>query len=174
MTATQSPFTTTPRSEAWASPTLELRVDDAGDLGVFAREAIEPGEVLVALAHRFVTDRDRHTIQLGEDLHQAFTNEIDDYVNHSCDPNAALDFDRLELVALRPIAAGEEVRSHYLTFEWEMVAPFACHCGAPACLGEIRGFAHLDPDEQDELIASASPYLRMRLDDVRSGQTTAA
>ena len=174
MSSAQSPFTTAPRSEVWASPSLEIRTDGAGGLGVFAQASVEPGEVLVGLAHRFVTERDRHTIQLGDDLHQAFTNEMDDYVNHSCDPNAVLDFERLELVAVRPIAAGEEVSTNYLTFEWEMVEPFACRCGASRCLGEIRGFAHLDPDEQDELLPSASPYLCSRLADVRLDQGAAA
>jgi hypothetical protein len=86
------------RPQTWASPKIELRHGAEG-LGVFAVEAIAAGEVLVCLRHVFVDRPERHTIQLDEHVHQAGTGEMDDYFNHSCDPNAYLDFQRLQFVA---------------------------------------------------------------------------
>ncbi len=55
-----------------------------------------------------------------------------DSMNHSCNPNAAFGHD-FELVALRSIAADEEITFDYSTTEadprWEM----DCNCGAPQC-----------------------------------------
>lgn len=59
-------------------------------------------------------------------------------VNHSCDPNAVIKVD-LELVALRDIARGEEIRFDYSTTisdGWTM----ECRCGAPQCRGLVTAF----------------------------------
>ncbi len=174
------------RARTWATPKIELRQRCmlSADFGVLAREVIPAGSVLMALAHVFVERAGRHTIQVDARRHQAGTGEIDDYLNHSCDPNCALDFTRLELVSRRAIAPGEELSFNYLTSEWDMAAPFTCHCGACDRLAGtpsdshgsrdgrdgrlIRGFRHLSPAEQDLLAPLASPYLRLRLAEQRS------
>jgi D-alanine-D-alanine ligase-like ATP-grasp enzyme len=56
-------------------------------------------------------------------------------INHSCDPNAWLD--GLDLVARRPIDAGEEITVEYATFIAETGASFDCHCGADGCRGTV-------------------------------------
>ena len=156
-----------PRAQTWSSPKIALR-PGADGIGVFACEAISAGETLLALAHVFVEHPERHTIQLDVHLHQAGTGEIDDFLNHGCVPNAALDFEHLELRAARPIAAGEELSFNYLTSEWDMAAPFTCVCGAAGCYGLIRGFRHLNAEQQENLAPLVSPYLRRRLAELRA------
>ena len=63
-------------------------------------------------------------------------------INHSCDPTAWLD--GLDVVARRPIAAGEEVTLDYATFYGEAMPNFACTCGAADCRGTVRGADHLE------------------------------
>lgn len=155
------------RARTWSTPKIALR-PGADGLGVFACEAISAGEILLALAHVFVDRPARHTIQLDARKHQAGTGEIDDFLNHSCDPNTALDFERLELVAIKPIAPGEELSFNYLTSEWDMAAPFACMCGAANCHGLIRGFRHLSLAQQEALVPWTSSYLRRRLAELRA------
>ncbi len=155
------------RAKTWSTPKIALR-PGADGLGVFACEAISAGEILLALAHVFVDRPARHTIQLEARKHQAGTGEIDDFLNHSCDPNSALDFERLELVAIKPIAPGEELTFNYLTSEWDMAAPFACMCGAAGCHGLIRGFRHLNLAQQEALVPWTSSYLRRRLAELRA------
>lgn len=149
------------RPQTWSSPKIELRRGSEG-LGIFAREAIAAGEVLVCLRHVFVDRPERHTIQLDEHLHQAGTGDIDDYFNHSCDPNTYLDFQRLQFVARKPLAAGEELSFNYLTSEWDMAAPFTCGCGSPGCVREIRGFLHLTADQRESIVPWLSPFLLRR------------
>jgi hypothetical protein len=84
----------------------------------------------------------RYSIQTGPASH------IDDLgilanLNHSCAPSALVDTERLVLVAARDLAAGEELTFFYPSTEWEMTHPFACQCGAPACIGTVRGAKEL-------------------------------
>lgn len=148
-----------PRERAWSSAKIELR---EGELGrcVVATGAIAAGEVLIALAHVFVGAASRHTIQLGEGLHQAGTGEIDDYLNHACEPNVALDAPRRCFVAVRAIAPGEELTFNYLSSEWDMAEAFDCRCGWGRCVGKIRGFKHLSPAQQEEIRPLLTPFLR--------------
>lgn len=60
--------------------------------------------------------------------------------NHSCDPNTA--YRGLNAIALRDIAAGEELTLDYAHFLNEDAAPFACQCGSPNCRGIVSGSAH--------------------------------
>ena len=72
---------------------------------------------------------------------QAYIKTVDSYDavyfgNHGCDPNTASVND--ERVALRDIAAGEELTIDYAKHSpktWSM----RCHCGAKNCTGIVRG-----------------------------------
>jgi hypothetical protein len=50
----------------------------------------------------------------------------------------------MKVVALKPIAEGDEMTFFYPSTEWDMAQPFKCQCGSNKCLGEIRGAAHID------------------------------
>ncbi len=57
--------------------------------------------------------------------------------NHSCNPNTALN--GLDTVAIRDIAAGEELTIDYSTLCDENMLEFQCQCGTPKCREIIRG-----------------------------------
>ena len=59
-------------------------------------------------------------------------------LNHSCGPNAeAQDFDeRIWIVALRDIAAGEEITFNY-NYDLQDYREHPCRCGAANCVGYI-------------------------------------
>ena len=59
------------------------------------------------------------------------------YTNHSCAPNAALRIrqGRVEIYAMRDIAAGEEVLVDYGESHHE--GRLTCRCGAPGCVGRL-------------------------------------
>jgi len=66
------------------------------------------------------------------------------YANHSCLPNAGIRQDR-QLVALRPIQAGEEIRYDYSTTMWEDHWTMDCRCGQVNCRRLIADFPTLPP-----------------------------
>lgn len=142
---------------------------------VYAAAAFEEGAVLLEFTgRRFRGDRvpslmrgggDRF-VQVTPDHYMGPSGQIDDLVNHSCAPNAGLRFtDRgVFLVAIRPIAIGEEVSWDYSTTlaqsNWHMI----CQCRAPECRRVIGNFESLEPARQEwfrrrNLVA---PYLRRR------------
>jgi|HubBroStandDraft_2_1064218.scaffolds.fasta_scaffold08735_3 hypothetical protein len=59
------------------------------------------------------------------------------YLNHSCDPNCEVDEikNRVWILALRDIAAGEELLWDYNLYDDDDPAP--CYCGSPKCRGTM-------------------------------------
>ncbi len=134
--------------------------------GVFAACDIAPGTVLIVfkgpLLRRAEVEPGSYHLQIGEDLYLGASGEADDYVNHSCEPNAGFR-EGLSLCALRAIRAGEEITWDYsCAIDEEDFAGFACACGAPACRGVVRSFRHLDRVTRERLRIWALPYLRGR------------
>jgi hypothetical protein len=138
----------------------EIRSATVG-FGVFATEAIPAGATAVTLPPIFGDRPGRHTIQIDDRRHQAFTDDIDDFVNHSCRPTTYLDPDQLGLVALRLIAPGEEITFNYAASEWDMTDPFECRCDGTARI--IRGFRHLSLPERRQLEHLVPAWLRPHL-----------
>ena len=61
--------------------------------------------------------------------------------NHSCNPNTA--YSGLNVVAICPIQAGEELTLDYATFlDDEYMEPFNCQCGQANCRGFITGISN--------------------------------
>lgn len=72
------------------------------------------------------------------------------FANHSCEPNAGIR-DDVVLVALQPIAVGEEIRYDYSATMWEEDAAWGgwtmpCRCGSPRCRGVVDNFPTLPAD----------------------------
>lgn len=59
------------------------------------------------------------------------------YLNHSCEPNCEVDEikNRVWILAIRDIAAGEELVWDYNLYDDDDPAP--CHCGAAKCRGTM-------------------------------------
>ena len=60
------------------------------------------------------------------------------FINHACDPNAGYD-GAGEIVALRGIAPGEEIRMDYGTYSFSFDHEFTCGCGATWCRRKVTG-----------------------------------
>lgn len=83
--------------------------------------------------------------QVGRDLFLPPYGGLDDFTNHSCNPNCGLRVDSsgFDMVALRDIAAGEELTYDYSTHQEHPEEDMICHCGAPSCRGVVRSFSTL-------------------------------
>jgi hypothetical protein len=141
---------------------IEVR-DNASYKGVFARENIERGSVILYLKGTISTQPSKYTIQLGNHRHlnspRGKNPKLDPdyswrYLNHSCEPNGYLDPTELMLHASRDIVAGEEITFNYLTTESVMAVPFNCTCCSRYCFGFIRGRNFLSQAESDKLAAA--------------------
>ncbi|KAI0788792.1 hypothetical protein C8Q75DRAFT_767942 [Abortiporus biennis] len=71
------------------------------------------------------------------------------YANHSCEPStewnlSSKNSDEWTVRALKKIEVGDDITFFYPCTEWDMTQPFECFCGAPSCLGKVRGAKYLD------------------------------
>jgi hypothetical protein len=163
---------------SYLSPKLEGRaIDDKGGKGLFARECIRPGELLVVWGGRVVSGRHvqdlepfrrRLILQVEEDLYLLSTVEsAGDWVNHSCAPNAGLE-GQILLVAMRSIRPNQEICYDYAMSESNEFEEFDCGCGSAQCRGTLSRTDWQLPELWDRYDGHFSPYLERRIRALRS------
>lgn len=128
--------------------------------GVFAKRRIPKGTVISEIPGTLIIDPDygsNYCIDAGKD--RSFEPGAPfRYLNHSCEPSAALFFydgdpdefpnDRPYLEALRTIREGEEI---FIDYAWDPDSAIPCLCGAATCRGWV-----VDPDRLRETIEKNS------------------
>ena len=131
-------------------PRISVKPSSAGS-GVWCDEPVAAGCTVLEFDGAVRTTPARYSVQVGADAHihpddsAVMTQDPSRFrwrfLNHSCAPTCRVEGRRL--VALRDLAAGEELTFDYNATEWSVAEPFTCLCGA--CGGSVvRGFAHLD------------------------------
>jgi uncharacterized protein len=160
-------------------PKLEVRSQPShGGHGLFAREPVAKGEVLTVWAGIIVDGEKlkempeayrQRAVQVEEGLYQVSlrTDEPADMGNHSCDPNAGLQ-GQITLVAMRDIAAGEEVCFDYAMSDGTPYDEFECACGALNCRGRITGDDWRRAELWERYDGYFSPYLQRRINRLRA------
>lgn len=76
------------------------------------------------------------------------------FINHCCEPNCESEEqeERVFIIALRDIAAGEELTYEYNLYDSDDQAQ-DCYCGRPSCRGTM--FAPMEVERRKRLAASA-------------------
>lgn len=163
------------QTKSFVSAKLEVRSNpDKGNYGLFAREAISAGELLICWAGYVATEEQfqqlsdferEHSVQIEENLYQipyGGGDDPGDYVNHSCDPNLGLS-SSITLVALRDIQPDEEVCFDYAMTDSTPYDEFTCGCGTVHCRGLVTGDDWQLPSLQERYDGYFSPYLQRRI-----------
>jgi SET domain-containing protein len=170
-----------PPAGVWVDDRVVVRRSPIEGSGLFAREPIAEGTVVVRLGGHVVTsavltelidaaDRDPDapyvdTITVDDDAHLVLPpGTAVHFGNHSCDPNL-WHVDPYELAARRPIAAGEEVTLDYATNSGADGFALGCRCGSPRCRGRVTGDDWRRPDLQRRYEGHWTPALQQRIDD---------
>jgi len=134
-----------------------LATCDVG-LGLFANRDISPGERILRIEGPLIDfaetkrrgPRECMAIQIGYDTY-IDTQAPGVFVNHSCDPNSGIRANH-DLVALREIRKGQEIRFDYSTTMEEQSFTMQCLCGAPECRKIVSDFSTLPRQVQDRYI----------------------
>jgi hypothetical protein len=157
------------------SPKLEaLPLPEKGGWGVFARQPVEKGELLVLWGGRIVEKSEvdpempnltRRLLQVEENFYLLTPEELEpaDRFNHSCDPNAGFT-GQIGLLAMRAIVPGEEVCLDYAMCDNTPYDEFICSCGSENCRGNITGEDWKRPDLRERYAGYYIPYLQRRID----------
>jgi len=166
-----------PRVRSWITPKAAKGGASAIDgQGVHAVEAIAGGEVVAVKGGHIVDGtavaglpkaiRDS-AFPIAADCFLAALahGEYDGVmmrVNHSCEPNVGMG-GNVVLVAMRDIAAGEELTIDYALFLADPGFAMACRCGTAACRGMVRGTDWMRTDLQARYRGWFSWWLQQKI-----------
>jgi SET domain-containing protein len=132
--------------------------DTSTGKGVFALKEIPPQTILMRVkgenlnfeSTKYLGNREDYTLQVDIDEY-ILTGPPFCYVNHCCDPNAALDSD-LFMYTLKTIKAGEQICWDYSTTMLERSWTMQCNCGSPGCRKLITDFDLLPQEIQEKYV----------------------
>jgi hypothetical protein len=136
----------------------------------FARDeivAIKGGHIVDTAAMRRLPERLRDSdIQIADNFHLVALEDAEYepvmlFLNHSCEPNVGF-AGNIVLVAMRDIAAGEELTTDYALFD-DYDGEMACSCASASCRGTIGGRDWRRPELQRRYAGYFSWYLQRRL-----------
>lgn len=148
-----------------------IYIGDAGSrgLGIFAARVFPKGSFVVVdedgdYYERTLTEAEalargidlaESCFQIGHDRYLLPNGNIDDLVNHCCDPNTGLRLTATgyRMVALRDIEPGDEITYDYSTYISNPREILACSCGSASCRGVVGPFRDLPPERQKHYLA---------------------
>ena len=146
---------------------------EKGGKAVYADQPIGTGEV-VAIWGGYIVDaaglsqlseeEQGHTVQVA-DAHWLAPLNMDepaDNINHSCQPNCGLQ-GQILLVAMQPIAIGEEITFDYAMSDSSPFDEFDCQCGTPLCRGKVTQYDWQLPHLWQRYDGFFSPYLARKI-----------
>lgn len=146
-------------------PNLEIKDTKSKGKGVYSKILIPAQTIIFELAGK-VIQRDELSkyspsdvalfFQIGADIFLSKSGDLDDYMNHSCNPNCGLKIvgHRALLVSLYQINPGDEITWDYSTTSndtndsWQM----KCGCEDYNCRKVISGFNYLSTEEKNKYI----------------------
>src|SRR6266849_2793835 len=128
---------------------LIIRSSSLHGAGVYTTAPIEKGARVLEYTGPRLTVRQTDGLYAGSEVTYLFG--MDDgktvidgfgmaaFVNHSCHPNCETDQieDRVWIIALRDVPAGEELTYDYNIYDAEPGEKSPCRCGAPNCRGTM-------------------------------------
>lgn len=162
---------------SWLHPGLAVLPSPIHGNGVFTNELLTAGEPVVRwggvlvpgtnVADAAIPVKDHTAVGVAEGVLLAVLEggdyTIDDFMNHSCEPNVGM-ADAITLVTMRDIHAGEELVADYAmwTSDETYVMRNACRCGAVLCRGTITGRDWRTPELHERYGPFFSPFLQRR------------
>ncbi len=129
--------------------------------------AIKGGHILTTAAVRSLPERLQNSeIQIADGFHLVAVADgeyepVMLFLNHSCEPNVGF-AGNIVLVAMRDIAADEELTTDYALFD-DYDGQMECRCGASSCRGTIHGHDWQRADLQRKYGGYFSSYLLSRM-----------
>ena len=161
---------------SWFHAHAEKRTSAIEGRGLFARAAIRAGEAVAvkggaiidgAALERILDEVSPAEIQIEDDLWIAPRSaaEVEANLlclNHSCEPNVGVR-GQITFVAMRDVAAGEELTIDYAIIDGDSRERMKCRCGTAACRGVVTGDDWRRPELQRRYAGWFSRYLADRI-----------
>lgn len=131
--------------------------------GVFANKNFKKGGKIMDFHGKLLTyeqfpahytKMEDHCVQIGKNLYIGPSGKIDDFFNHSCNPNSGIKINgkNAVLIAIKNVKKGEEINFDYSTTMDEDFWEIDCNCGSKNCRKRIRDFKYLNKKIQQKYI----------------------
>jgi hypothetical protein len=161
---------------SYFSPKTEKRKSPIEGRGLFAKQRIDAGEIVVVKGGYVLTKSQRDEIgrmlgpseiQITDELFIGPVKKCQReggmmHLNHSCAPNLGLQ-GQVVFIALRDIDADEELTLDYAMTDDEPYE-MQCRCRSPACRGTITGGDWRKPEIQQKYDGHFSWFIQRRID----------
>lgn len=133
--------------------------------GLFANKTIQKGSIIINFKGEISDQPHRLSIQIGDNKHiYGHDYETQYLMNHHCSPNAYINTETLQFIALKDIKKEEELTFNYNSTELKISHPFKCWCDSNNCVKEIKGFTFLNPDQIKKMEQSLiAPFLPLSI-----------
>ncbi|HNK63137.1 MAG TPA: SET domain-containing protein-lysine N-methyltransferase [Anaerolineales bacterium] len=165
-------------SQSYLNQKCEAREHPTGGCAVYAILPIYKGEVVSLWGGLIVQKSEldpamprftQRVLQIDEDLYilTAERPEPNDCFNHSCEPSLGFS-GQIALVAMRDIAAGEELTFDYAMSDGGPYDEFDCACGSPFCRGRVTGNDWKLPELWARYEGYFSNYLARRIEKIKT------
>lgn len=154
--------------------------------GVFAIADINTGDEVLQFGGSIVSEAELpwpytpekdHYLQIGDGIFLGPSGELDDYVNHSCNPNTGVVFssNEIRLVAITPISADSEITFDYSSTMDSLWGEMECACGSENCRRKVKNFVDLPIEIQIKYIelGVVADFLLQKLTEFNPGITQA-
>lgn len=131
--------------------------------GLFSMKSFGKNDILFRFDGISITTNvpavvDERFLQIGTNLYLNINDHMGVFCNHSCNPNSyiKISVNTAFLLALRPIAFGEEITYDYSLTSTETADTWSmeCNCAIFGCRKLITGFSSLPEKQQKEYIAA--------------------
>lgn len=124
-------------------------------VGVFAAREFAPGDIVMmdfdgdyyeqTLSYRELCEQNidlKFPLQVGRDMFRVPSGSLDDFTNHSCDPNTGIRLypDGTVILAICRIRMHDEITFDYSTYLNNPYEKIRCRCRAATCRGIIGNF----------------------------------
>ncbi|MBI2232634.1 MAG: SET domain-containing protein-lysine N-methyltransferase [Candidatus Aenigmarchaeota archaeon] len=146
---------------------LKVRNAAGNQKGVFAAENIENGKKMLDFPGKIVPEEKSNPLDLqiskNTVIRASSKNQIDNFLNHSCDPTACVKKkgEVFYLISIKNIKKGDEITFDYDTTDYDNKEfEFSCSCKSLKCRKMIRGFKYLDARQKKKLSRYLIPYLK--------------
>ena len=164
----------------YLSPLAEAREIAPKGFGSFAVTPIPMGTIIATFGGTIVNRVNFETYPLEQrsrsiqiDVNQFVVGpelrEPGDSINHSCLPNCGMR-NATQLIAMGPIAVGEELTYDYAMSDTSDYDEFECACGSDRCRRQITGDDWKLPDLQSRYQNMFSPYVQRKIDAARAAR----
>lgn len=172
------------KKQSYLNPKAEVRRSSVDKKGVFAKKLIKKDEIISVFGGLIITEKKykklekkdfknikHYALKVADDFYLVSSKkgrlEVDDFFNHSCNPNAGFN-GHLLVVAMRSIKPGEEIVYDYAMTDCDKDDYFKCNCGAKNCRKVITGDDWKGPVLQRRYKGYFSWYIQEKINRLRT------